>query len=216
MTERLLILGPKGGGGKSTLARNMAVAAALDGLSVIAVDFDAQRTLTKWGARRAAAAITPAIPVLSAPIADGRDALATLPACELVVCDTPPAVEEHPAAFKGLILWATLVLIPARPSPDDVDSVVEFMPLVQDLGKPTAFVLNAARPRVRETTGARRKLGRHGDVLAAALPDSVEIQRAMAEGRGVLETNGRGADDSAALWAEVRRRLGLAMPLEAR
>src|SRR3954463_14360792 len=46
--KQLLILGPKGGVGKTTLARNLAVAAARAGLSVGTMDLDGQGTLDQW------------------------------------------------------------------------------------------------------------------------------------------------------------------------
>jgi chromosome partitioning protein len=50
--KRLLISSPKGGSGKTNLARNLAVAAAAAGLKVATVDLDRQRTLSKWFGRR--------------------------------------------------------------------------------------------------------------------------------------------------------------------
>src|SRR6476660_768724 len=44
----------KGGSGKTTLAACVAVAAAGSGEKVIALDFDLQGSLTRWGQRRAA------------------------------------------------------------------------------------------------------------------------------------------------------------------
>lgn len=207
--KHLLILGPKGGAGKSTLARNLATAAALDGVHVVTIDSDAQGTLARWAERRAQAGVAPVIPCQAVPITRARDTLSELRDAELIVTDTPTAIEEHPDAFKALILAASLVVIPSRPSVDDVDSVAGFMQVVQDLKRPGVFALNCVRPRVLEADGARRQLGRVGDVLATALPESVDVQRAMAGGQGVLETRGRGAEDMAALWHEIRRRLGL-------
>jgi chromosome partitioning protein len=43
--KQLLVLGPKGGVGKTTVVRNLAVAGVLSGLRVIVVDTDRQRTL---------------------------------------------------------------------------------------------------------------------------------------------------------------------------
>src|SRR4051812_10906435 len=48
----LVISTAKGGSGKTTAARNLAVAAAHEGLRVLVVDTDAQQALTRWAARR--------------------------------------------------------------------------------------------------------------------------------------------------------------------
>ena len=42
----------KGGVGKSTLARSLAVAAARDGLSVLMIDMDSQQSVSQWAERR--------------------------------------------------------------------------------------------------------------------------------------------------------------------
>lgn len=88
-------------------------------------------------------------------------------------------------------------------------SVETIMRAVQALGRPAIYCLNRVKPRVKETDGARLRLIRSGDVAAAAIPDSVDVVRAMANGYGVTEVGGRGADEVAALWQEVRRRVGL-------
>ena len=45
----------KGGAGKTTLAASLAVAAASTGERVVALDFDPQGSLARWGQRRGAA-----------------------------------------------------------------------------------------------------------------------------------------------------------------
>src|SRR3712207_660745 len=54
--RRLLVSSPKGGTGKTTASRNLAVLAAQDGLRVAAVDFDPQQSLGHWWSRRPKAA----------------------------------------------------------------------------------------------------------------------------------------------------------------
>ena len=51
----IALLTQKGGTGKTTLAASLAVAAAIAGERVIALDLDPQGSLTRWGERRAAA-----------------------------------------------------------------------------------------------------------------------------------------------------------------
>src|SRR4051812_13586966 len=48
----ILVSSPKGGVGKTSISRNLAVAAAMGGLRVATLDFDAQGTLTKWWSKR--------------------------------------------------------------------------------------------------------------------------------------------------------------------
>ena len=44
----------KGGVGKSTLTRSLAVAAADSGLNVLALDMDSQQSTSQWAGRRSA------------------------------------------------------------------------------------------------------------------------------------------------------------------
>lgn len=46
--KTVLIAAQKGGAGKTTLARNLSVAAALDGLRVLCLDLDPQGSLRAW------------------------------------------------------------------------------------------------------------------------------------------------------------------------
>src|SRR3712207_870957 len=55
----LTILGRKGGVGKSTIASNMLVAAALDGIDGAGLDLDHQGSLARWAGKRYAAGIVP-------------------------------------------------------------------------------------------------------------------------------------------------------------
>ena len=48
----MLLSSPKGGTGKSSLARNLLVCGAQAGLNVLGIDFDRQSTLHKWFLRR--------------------------------------------------------------------------------------------------------------------------------------------------------------------
>ena len=54
----LALMAQKGGCGKSTLARNLAVAALLDGKRAVIIDADPQQTCVKWRSRRSEEAPT--------------------------------------------------------------------------------------------------------------------------------------------------------------
>jgi chromosome partitioning protein len=46
--KSVMIFGPKGGLGKTTIAAHLLVAAAKAGYSVLGIDFDPQKTLARW------------------------------------------------------------------------------------------------------------------------------------------------------------------------
>ena len=208
MPKILVVASGKGGSGKSTHARNIIPLALAAGLRVAAYDTDPQKTLLTFLAARA-----------KKPVAQCQGVGSTLEEVtglarasgdvDLVIIDTPTALEEHPAAVKELLLAADLILIPSQPAIDDVSSVKTLMATAQGLGRTATFVLNRVDTRVREVEGARHMLLRFGPLLSASLSATVDIQRAMVQGLGITEVRGRGGDDMEAIWAEVSRLLGL-------
>jgi chromosome partitioning protein len=211
----LLVISPKGGSGKSTLVRNLAAAAAADGLQVGTVDTDPQGTLTRWHQVRSRLDGVPTIQHYTVPlrtdVPPGQAAEVVRDAAgikDITLVDTPTAIEAFPQAVAELITAADFIVIPTQPLPDDVVSVEAAVRLV---GKKACvlYVLNKVQPRRREADTVRVRLGRSADVAAAAIPDSVDIYRAMAAGFGITEHGGRGAEEIEALWNEIGRRAGM-------
>src|SRR3712207_703628 len=97
--KRIVLASPKGGAGKTTLCRNLAVAAASAGLCVSVGDLDPQRTLTRWWRRRGSAEHRLAHyeldmgDVASLVSDDGVDD------CDVIFVDTPPSIETYPDAL---------------------------------------------------------------------------------------------------------------------
>lgn len=207
--KTLLILSPKGGSGKSTTTRNLLACAARDGLRVAGLDTDPQGTLTDWlKVRQRLTDVNPIVGQWLAlddvvPVLRGTQA-------DLVVIDTAPALESKASAVKALIEFSDLVLVPAQPTQDDVKSVKVVMKSIHALDKGGAFLMNRVKPRVKEYEAARMNLAKIASVVCAGIPDSVDIQRAMANGYGVVETDGRGKDEYESAWIEIKRWLGLA------
>ena len=153
----VVVASQKGGAGKTTLARNLAAAA---GVGAALIDTNPQGSLTDWWNRRQAEA--PALARLDGDMAAGLAALAE-GGMRLVLVDTPPSV--HPW-LSDLLRLADLVLIPVRPSPDDLAAVSGTLDLVEAAGRPFAFVVSQAKPgtilareavrRSPSTAGSRR------------------------------------------------------------
>src|SRR3954467_7734354 len=89
----LLISSPKGGSGKSVLARHLLVSAAQAGIKTIGLDFDRQQTLVKWSARRIrtrdAFPDFADVPVQPAVLEDWRAGLRQAAGYSLAILDTP-------------------------------------------------------------------------------------------------------------------------------
>ncbi|MCA1288629.1 ParA family protein [Salipiger bermudensis] len=198
--KTILIAAQKGGAGKTTLARNLAVQAAGDGRSVLCLDLDPQGSLRGWWESRDS----------DAPAMLDRDPAphalkATLDAAqaqfELCIIDTPPAAPEWLSEALGA---ADLVLIPVRPSPDDLRAVGATIAAVTAARVPFAFALSQT-PRARITEEAARVLAQHGRVAPVNIAQRVAYAETGATGQGVSETtDDKAGAEIAALWDYVK------------
>lgn len=137
------ILAQKGGSGKTTLATSLAVAAQAHGKSVAIIDLDPQATACKWGDRRNADPV-----IISIQPARLTNALATARENEadLVIIDTPPrAADAAMAAAQS----ADLILIPCRPTINDLETIPTTKSLISGAGGTAkiAVILNAVPPQ---------------------------------------------------------------------
>ena len=128
------------------------------------------------------------------------------PVAKLLIIDTPPAISD---SIETCIELADLVVIPSRPSPHDIRSVVSTVELVGHLGKPLVFVLNAALNRARITTEAITLLSRHGPIAPVLVGQRVDFAASMTDGRTVMELPGtsKSSDEIAELWTYLAARL---------
>lgn len=197
----IAIVSEKGGSGKTTAAVNLAVAAEQHSHATAIFDLDPRANAAVWGDRREgkSPAVVPAqaarLPVLLDQ-ARHQDA-------DLVILDTPGnalGVAEAACAV------ADLILIPCRPSPPDLLSIVPTVKMAASSGKPTHVLINAAPvqgPEIGEATAAIRQAG------VAVCPVIFHARKAFMsrfhEGLTALETDpkGKAAAETRALflWA---------------
>lgn len=192
----VVVANQKGGAGKTTVTRNLAVAAGED---VAIVDRDPQGSVTAWWNRREAE--SPALVPVPGSLADTLDALRDAGA-RLVFVDTPPAAN---ADLAGIIALADLVVIPVRPSPDDLDAVGPTLDLIARARRPFCFVLTQATARTRLALEAVPELAQHGRVAPVVMHTRQDYPTAALAGLGVTETG-----DTAAA-AEVKQLLAYVM-----
>ena len=174
----IVVANQKGGAGKTTLCRNLAVAAGDD---VALIDRDPQGSLTSWWNRREAE--TPTLVPVTGPLADTIEALREAGA-KMVFIDTPPAANAN---LAGIIAIANFVLIPVRPTPDDLDAVGPTLDLIAAARKPFGFVLSQAKARTRLAIEAVPELAQHGRVAPVVIYDRIDYPTAALSGRGVTE-----------------------------
>lgn len=171
---------PKGGSSKTTLVRELAVAASATS-SVLMADLDPQGTLTGWYRRRKAG--EPKLVQLD-PESLNLRALKSFGA-ELLVVDTPPG---YPAWSGRLLRLADAVLVPVRPTPDDLLAAA---PIAQALtSRNWCFVLTQVPPRSRLAAQAVRTLAGLGRVAPASLGFRADFPTAAIDGRAAVEYAG--------------------------
>lgn len=211
-----MLSSPKGGVGKSSLARNILVLAARAGHSVTGVDFDQQATLATWTQRRERVRSSipelSAIPVSASSLDDWRGTvrLVRKSAVEVVVVDTPPSVELNLTALVSLSKEADLILVPCQQTQDDVDSVGPWMVRLLEAKAKAVFVLNRSNRRARSFGAIRAKLLSVGPVCPVEIPQLEEIPLAAGKGLGVMDLARPSSGETfESLWSYVAREVGL-------
>jgi chromosome partitioning protein len=201
----LTIASQKGGAGKTTLSAHLAVEAERQGYgSVAVIDTDPQGSLADWwNQRRAETPMFAAVEVvrLAAHMAELRQQQVNL-----VVIDTPPALIQTIRAVIGV---ATLVLIPARPSPHDLRAVGVIVEMAEAAKIPFCFVVNGATPRTTIALQAVQALAQHGPVAPVIVHQRVDFAGSMTDGRTTSEVHphSRSADEITQLWIYVSTQL---------
>jgi chromosome partitioning protein len=204
MVRRIVFASPKGGVGKSTLARNLAVAAARDNLRSATADLDPQATLTAWSRRRPDD--QPAVPHYRVVWEDAEALLddSELSGVDLLLIDTPPSIETQPAAFAKLLSGANLVVVPCRPTFDDAESAAPFLRHLREQRSRAIVVLNFVKPRVN-SNAVKNYLLDVAEICPIEVADRTDYARAGAKGLGLLDVaNHPGADEIKGVWRFVK------------
>ena len=217
MSQRVVMLSsPKGGVGKSSLARNILVLAAKAGMSSAGLDFDRQATLATWAQRRERVRVTlpdlQPIHVDSAPLDEWREALRNLRSkpVDVAVIDTPPSIELNLSAVVSLSKESDLILIPCQQTQDDVDSVLPWMKRLLDAKARASFVLNRSNRRAKSFGSIRAKLLSVGPVCPVEIPQLEEIPLASGKGLGVMDLARPSSGETfESLWSYVAREAGI-------
>jgi chromosome partitioning protein len=205
-TMRTVVLATqKGGSGKSTLAIGLAVAAMGDGHRVAIIETDQQGTVSNWGRRRTSA--EPLINCVGNSVEiEQRLYVLKHDGFTLSVIDTPATNNVLSASAIGT---ADMCLIPARPSPTDIEAALPTLGIVRKLGKPFAFILNQAPARGCRQSEAAAALNAAGLLALPYIVQRNDHQDALGAGFGVTEfaPNGKAAVEILSLWRWVWQKL---------
>jgi chromosome partitioning protein len=211
MMHTIVLATQKGGSGKTTLAIGLALAAIQDRHTVRLIETGAQGTLSNWKQRRTEA--EPRVePVAGADEIEQRLQIFERNGVTLTIIDTAGGVS---AVTTSAVRHADLVLIPARPSPADIEATAPTLGLARAWRKPFAFILNQTSIRGRRVGNAAATLGDAAaldvsDILAQ--PSIVmrnDHQDALGAGLAVTEyaPTGKSAEEIRDLWRWVENRL---------
>jgi len=191
----------KGGSGKSTLCRILGVHLARQSHNVFLIDLDEQGTLRDWHESReneeprrvelGAEGLAAGLPMLQEHGAD------------FVFIDTPPhACEGLGEVFR----LADLVLIPVKPTPDDLKAAAVTVRILKSYSVPFLFVINQAVQNTNITAQAIAALSHHGAVCETLIINRVTYPAAFTDGRTPEEIDQKGtaAKETANLWKNIQ------------
>lgn len=194
----------KGGSGKTTLTSHLAVAAeAAGGGPVAVIDTDPQGGLAGWWNAREAE--TPRWIDPTHGLAAAVDA-ARAAGYGLVLIDTPPFLT---ATISDVMAAADMVLIPVRPSPNDLRAVGATVELAKRARRRMVFVVSQATQRARITAEAAILLSQYGTVAPVMVHSRVDFATSMTDGRTAaeLDPDSRSGAEITALWTYLHNLL---------
>lgn len=141
-THVIALVGQKGGGGKTTMSLNLAVAAAEAGKAAVVIDIDQQTNSAKWKNRRTSENVA-VVAVPSSRIKQTVDTARTHGA-NFIIIDSPGHSDS--AAIEAARA-ADLVLLPIKPQMFHFETLTGMRDLIRVAGdKRTWVVLNELHP----------------------------------------------------------------------
>ena len=179
----IALIAQKGGAGKTTLALNLACAAAESGDRPAVVDLDPQASACTWAQLRDTE--WPAVSSAHAPQLGGALAAVREAGVTVVFIDTAPHAE---AAALAAARAADLVLLPCRPGLFDVHAARASRDIASLADTPAVAVLSATPPIGHLATQARDALNSLAiETTSCAVAQRVAHIHAITAGRSVLE-----------------------------
>jgi chromosome partitioning protein len=204
--QRILVLNPKGGSGKTTIATNLASCFAISGDRPLLQDNDPQASSSRWLKKRKAD--QPFIHGVAAFERNSRMTRAwqmrTPPDAAHVIVDTPAAVpaQEMPDMTKN----ADAIIVPVLPSDIDIHACSKCIADLLLIAKVRRdeYRIGVVANRVRRNTVIYQSLMRFLESLRipviATLRDSQNYVRAAEQGTGIHEMKRHVVEQDLADW----------------
>jgi chromosome partitioning protein len=204
--QRIVVLNPKGGSGKTTLATNLASYFAASGKKTALMDYDSQGSSTFWVEQRPAD--RPAIQVIPAykqPAGVTRSwFLRVEPNTDCLIIDTAAALDF--VTFQRTIQEASAIVIPVLPSDVDIHAVANSIgqlltsARIERNDQRIAVVAN----RVRKNTLVYQRLVHFLSSLripfVTTLRDTHNYINAAGQGLGIFEMPEKKVQEDLAAW----------------
>jgi chromosome partitioning protein len=207
--QRIIILNPKGGSGKTTIASNLAACYAVAGHRPALMDLDPQGSSMRWLRKR---------PEDSAPIhgisGSERSAAVTrswqlrVPAeCTPVIVDTPAALEAN--AFPEITRGADAVLVPVMPSDIDIHATAKciadllLVAKIKRSDNRIGIIANRVRANTLVSQSLMRFLQSLDIPLVATLRDTQNYVRSAEAGLGLCEMPRWQVHQDLAQWGQL-------------
>ena len=204
--QRIVVLNPKGGSGKTTIAINLASYLAAHGHVPVLMDFDPQGSSVRWVKKRKPT--QPPIHVIAAFEKDTRTTRAfqlRLPQVTThVIIDTPAALEAR--QLPEMTRDADKVLVPVLPSDIDIHTCSRCIRDLLLVGKirreddRIGVIANRVRRNTLTYQSLIRFLHTLGIPIVATIRDSQNYVRAAELGVGVHEMKSYVAHDDIEQW----------------
>ena len=206
--KTVVVASHSGGAGRTTLTAHLAIASERAGIGTVAIlDTDPQANLAEWWNARVAP--TPQFVMVRGGGLSSAIPVMRRAGIDLLLIDTQRAIMDT-VAGAAVVNLADLVLIPARPVPNDLRAVRRTMDVMLRAGKPSVLVLNAVKPRTKLTQEVISVLQPLGNLCPTIVYDRVGYADAMTSGLVApeLDPAGCAADEIAAVWDHLAGRLG--------
>jgi chromosome partitioning protein len=191
--QRIVVLNPKGGSGKTTIATNLAARYASAGRQPALMDLDPQASSMRWLKQRPAE-----LPPIHGIAAFERSAgmtrsyqLRIPPECETVIVDTPAALD--PQRFPEITRGADAVLVPVMPSEIDIHAAARCIADLLLIGRVSrsqgriGIIANRVRSNTLITQTLMRFLRSLDIPLVATIRDTQHYVRSNQYGTGIHE-----------------------------
>lgn len=191
--QRIIILNPKGGSGKTTIATNLAASCAAAGSHPALMDLDPQGSSMRWLGKRSSEQ-----PAIHAIAAFERSATVTrswqlrVPhECDTVIVDTPAALD--PQRLPEITRGADAILVPVMPSDIDIHAAARCIAdllLVAKIRRSEGrlgVIANRVRSNTLISQSLMRFLGSLDIPLVATLRDTQNYVRSAQTGVGICE-----------------------------